>query len=74
MSKVVIAFPQPRPRITRELLCQLTARVTKERDDIKDIVADYTNYCIALGVRPSGRAHYDWAMERLGMTAHKALA
>ena len=74
MSGSVTTFPGPRPRITPELLCQLTARVTRECDDIKDIVADYTLYCVTLGVRPSGRVHYDWAMERLGMTQHKALA
>jgi hypothetical protein len=69
----VITFPVPRPRLSVGLLRTLTERVTQERPDIRDIIADYTEYCVLLGIRPSSRAHYDWAMERLGMTRHRAL-
>jgi hypothetical protein len=73
MSATIISFPRPRPRITSELLSQLTTRVINERPDI-NVITDYGMYCAMLGISPSGFAHYDWAMERLGLTEHKALA
>jgi len=73
MTTNVIFFPAPRPRITKDLLCNLTIRVIAEAQ-IRDIIADFTDYCVKLQIAPSGRAHYDWAMERLGCTQHKVLA
>jgi len=72
MSAQVINFPQSKPRLTAKLLADLTARVMNECK-IADPVSDYNTYCVTLDLTPSAIAHYDWAMERLGRTQHRAL-
>jgi hypothetical protein len=69
MTGIVIRgkFPQPTKfgKITAEQLAALTKRVADETD-VKDVVASFTTYCHERDLRPSPRAHYDWAHEVLG--------